>query len=84
MKWNCGPTYAEIVARVEAWHGWYAWHPVRVGSRDCRWLEQVERKGWMDRDGGWNWEYRIPSSSDAKQSGSPHIPDAIETLAGEW
>lgn len=26
------------------WHRWFAWRPVRVGPRDCRWLEYVERK----------------------------------------
>ena len=44
MKFNCGPTYVEKMKAQEQWHRWYAWRPVRVDSRDCRWLEYVERK----------------------------------------
>lgn len=55
MKFNCGLTPAEkSFLRYEAeqkrieyminWHDWFAWYPVRVGSRDCRWLETVQRK----------------------------------------
>lgn len=48
MKFNCGPT--ERQRRQSArdrwcvWHRWFAWFPVRVGPRDCRWLETVERR----------------------------------------
>lgn len=65
MKLNCGPSRTERVfakfARLKAWHPWFAWHPVRVGNRDCRWLETVERKGqFFGGYGGdfWEWEYR--------------------------
>lgn len=44
MKWNCGPTRAERWAAKCEWHPWFAWFPVRVSSRDCRWLEVVERR----------------------------------------
>jgi len=57
MKWNCGPTYREWYAAINKWHRWFAWHPVRVGSRDCRWLEAVERRGYSCYD-GISWEYR--------------------------
>lgn len=60
MKFNCGMTYAEYEERLQRWHLWFAWHPVRVAKGDCRWLEKVERKGtppknWMD---DWSWEHR--------------------------
>ena len=28
------------------WHRWYAWHPVKLESGQCAWLETVERKYW--------------------------------------
>lgn len=69
MKFDCGPTYAERreadIAARERWHSWFSWHPVRVGPRDCRWLELVERKGrfrtmfcGMGTDQWWEWKYR--------------------------
>jgi len=59
---NCGPTWKEKEAAWRKWHRWFAWHPVRLGkypegSRDCRWLEVVDRR-WL---GGWEnpaYEYR--------------------------
>jgi hypothetical protein len=58
MKFNCGLTWdekfdllweekKELERQVEeggGWHSWFAWYPVKVGSRDCRWLERVERR----------------------------------------
>lgn len=60
MKWDCGPTWAEKKAALEEWHRWFAWHPVRVGSHDCRWLERIERRGvtYYDPIAMWEWEYR--------------------------
>jgi hypothetical protein len=61
MKFNCGPTSEEIGAALQQWHRWFAWRPVRIGSRDCRWLEWVERKGTYFEyymECGWSFEYR--------------------------
>lgn len=44
MKFDCGETRQERWERLENWHEWFAWHPVRIGSKDCRWLEKVQRK----------------------------------------
>lgn len=48
MKLNCGPTEQERKQEARDrychWHRWFAWFPVRVGSRDCRWLEFVDRR----------------------------------------
>ena len=55
MKFDCGMSPAERrelkkareqerYERLTNWHDWYAWFPARVGSRDCRWLEVVERR----------------------------------------
>jgi hypothetical protein len=56
MKFDCGPAYEKKV-----WHKWFAWHPVRLGSHDCRWLETLERKGEFHCGFGatyWIFEYR--------------------------
>lgn len=48
MKFNCGMTYGEKfeaqTRKYTNWHLHFAWRPVRLGSRDCRWLEFVWRK----------------------------------------
>ena len=62
MKLDCGPTWQEKREAREKWHKWFAWHPVRIGSHDCRWLETIERKGKFYccfGDGFWEFEYRI-------------------------
>lgn len=62
MKFNCGETLAEKKQRLGQWHRWFAWRPVRVGEKECRWLEYVERKGRYYasiRDGTWFWDYRV-------------------------
>ena len=63
MKWNCGPSWEEKHEATKQWHRWFAWRPVRVGPRDCRWLEYVDRKGkWSDSFhpmlAGWLYQYR--------------------------
>ena len=64
VKWDCGPTWDEKLAARTAWHRWFAWHPVRVGSHDCRWLEYVERSGEPSYPDGWDWEYRPAQSEE--------------------
>lgn len=57
MKFNC----KKAVERRITWHTWFAWHPVRIGDEDCRWLEKVERRGTFEYDsqgGYWHYEYR--------------------------
>ncbi len=65
MKWNCGPTFDERVERLSEWHDHFALWPRRIASRDCRWLETIQRKGefvlccdfdryWWQ----WNFSYR--------------------------
>jgi hypothetical protein len=51
MKFRCGRwrrIINEFIDRLDAdkteWHNWFAWHPVKVGVEDCRWLETVRRK----------------------------------------
>ena len=62
MKLNCGESAKAKVKRLEEWHSWFAWHPVRVGENDCRWLETVQRKGklfWYGYpDCWWEWKYK--------------------------
>ena len=58
MKFNCGPSLTERLEAREQWHRWFAWRPVRVGPRDCRWLEMVERRVMYNRGIGFDTEYR--------------------------
>lgn len=44
MKFDCGESATERFERLSQWHPWFAWFPVKVGSRDCRWLETVQRR----------------------------------------
>lgn len=44
MKFDCGETWEEKRKRLEQWHRWFAWHPVKVEDHDCRWFEVVERQ----------------------------------------
>ena len=52
MKLNCGLTifekkellYKQAELHDGKWIKWFAWHQVRVGFKDCRWLEYVERR----------------------------------------
>lgn len=57
MKFNCGRSWEEKAEAIMKWHRWFAWFPVTVGSKDCRWLEYVERRAFLL----WDevvWEYR--------------------------
>lgn len=77
MKFDCGLTAAEKAAKLRReaheranklmqWHDYFAWWPIRMGSRDCRWLETVERRAvyWnfslvtTEYPEFWHWEYR--------------------------
>ena len=44
MRFNCGKDYSKL----QQWHRWFAWHPVKVRSLNekpyCIWLETVERR----------------------------------------
>jgi hypothetical protein len=65
MKLNCGETRQAKIKRLEQWHDWFAWHPVRLGENHCRWLETIQRKGslkWGEYpDEWWEWEYKKAS-----------------------
>lgn len=61
MKFDCGPSRKTKIERKQEWHDWFAWHPVRLGEHDCRWLETVERKGELQfcfEGFCWEYEYR--------------------------
>lgn len=66
MKISCGPSWETKFKAKHEWHRWFAWHPVRIGDNNCRWLEFVGRKGrfWdCMGHGGWIWEYREVSEN---------------------
>lgn len=48
----------EKIDRMEAWHTWFAWHPVRINTYQFAWLERLERKGCYYPQLGWSFEYR--------------------------
>ncbi len=60
MKFNCGKTFQEKKAERCTWHRWFAWHPVRVGAGECRWLEYVERMARPElyQFGNLEWRYQ--------------------------
>lgn len=82
MKFNCGPSpEAKRALKLEAenkeqlrltnWHSFFALWPRRVGENDCRFLEQIERRGTMIQKvcfapfsgrlayyWGYRWQYR--------------------------
>ena len=48
MRFDCGLSLKERFERRKQlgkeWRTVFAWFPVRVGKRDCRWLEYVQMK----------------------------------------
>ena len=58
MRFNCGESYERECLRRMEWHKWFAWHPVKVGEHDCRWLEWVSRRGIPMWEAGWMYEYK--------------------------
>lgn len=62
MKFNCGPTWNDEKKQKEEWHLWFAWYPIKIKSHDCRWLENIYRKGTFIQSANlgyyrWIWEY---------------------------
>lgn len=64
MRWPAGPTGEQLWraqrARLEAWHPWWAWHPVRIDT-EWVWLERVQRIGFysIGYGGDWTWDYKL-------------------------
>ena len=64
MKLNGGETYDEEKERLSQWHSFYPWFPRRVGYKDCRAFEWIQRRRvyygiwWPDGPEGY-WEYRL-------------------------
>ena len=55
-------SYPKTLERQMKWHGWFAWHPIRM-SNDCVVVFVfVERRRVVEEDGHglnqWSWEYR--------------------------
>lgn len=62
MKFDCGEDGLAQMERLKQWHPFYCLFPRRMtGTRDCRWLEVVERKGYFAHD-YWIWSYRAIES----------------------
>ena len=71
MQWKNSETWEHKKSRMELWHMWFAWYPVKVYIKDGHyvkaWLEYVHRKGTVDtgwENGvryvrGWDFEYRV-------------------------
>lgn len=64
MKFDCGDTYDVYLAKQWQWHSFFAIFPRRVGPRECRWFETIERR--RERRGTfsgcyWHTEYRAKS-----------------------
>jgi len=75
MRFNRGMTYeqrelkfSQERERLQEWHSWFAWHPVKAETGEIVWLEFVLRKGTfhpaipsdvLDSPSYWTWEYTI-------------------------
>lgn len=66
MRLYCGPTRTEKAVakerRLEQWHPWFAWRPIRIAPTECVWMEWIERKGRHEYSYGgpsWYWDYRV-------------------------
>lgn len=44
--------------RLQEWHFWFAWHPVRLDDNEVRWMEIVGRKAIYYYGEFSRWEYR--------------------------
>jgi hypothetical protein len=42
LRWEQYKAYQEVYDAGGGWVDWFAWYPVRVAPRDCRWLEKIE------------------------------------------
>lgn len=62
MRFDCGETWQEEVARLSQWRDFFTLVPRRIKAHDCRWLETIQRKGSIHGNVGdgfwWEWEYR--------------------------
>lgn len=63
MRFDCGESWEELVARRKEWHPFFTILPRRVDSHDCRWFEWIERRGRLDPY-GWLWIYRAKSKPE--------------------
>jgi hypothetical protein len=70
MKLNCGLSreekrilqkkeWGEYVTAMEKWHDFYAIWPRRVGSRDCRMFEVIQRRGCLVYRGHGSWAWKL-------------------------
>lgn len=61
FKWHSNEEIdAEIARRKTTWRRWFAWHLVRVGFEDYRWLEVIWRRGKCKLNSGkWIYEYAV-------------------------
>lgn len=44
MKFECGKRKRLKKAAEKQWHPYFAWHRIKLGFEDCRWMEFVERR----------------------------------------
>lgn len=60
VRWHAeAAKWRDAHAKLFDWHRWFAWHPVRIGNNDCRWLETVERRFEYDNLAGGRLYYAI-------------------------
>lgn len=70
MKLNCGPSIADRLharwKRIQQWHTWFAWRPVRLTDNRCVWLERVLRRYEPGYEIGY-WVYEAIEFDDGSQ-----------------
>ena len=62
MKFKCKEAWQEDFDKLQEWHEWFAWYPVKIEKNTCVWLEKIQRKGtymyWGVLDANWFWQYK--------------------------
>ena len=59
MKFNCGESWEKQKKRLEDWHEWFAWYPVKVHNERV-WLKTVYRRcinTYVDMEDWSRYEY---------------------------
>jgi len=73
MIFSCGENWLAKRGRLQKWHKWFAYLPVKIGVDEngkdvCVWLQTIGRKGTHDssyfREKAWTWEYRLEKDDE--------------------
>lgn len=66
MKLDFGLTKEEKIIVRKKWHKWFAWYPVRIGTKDWRWGEFIWRR-LNDSLFSPAWKYSLTNPDDLNE-----------------